>query len=204
MNERKALSTRLPAFLALLLSPAAVAATSVIATPDYAYCATEANDAMTIGRMAQVFHKDEAQLLKNPRLPERIQSLVRRFFVASRQPGFENYAQFASEVFSECAKARALPIEINAKKAFVCLTRVDIPYFYSLERQAGAAPEAATAKLEAEMAGWHYPDGLIRALAKPSYHLQSVQEQNDLQLFIFNSCYLPTAEVDAFYGANPP
>lgn len=175
-------------------------AASVLEDPGYLECAVDANDTMTIGRMAMVFGQDRATLLGTPQLPERLQHLAKRFYDALDKGEVETYAHFAATSFVACAHGKSLQIELDAGKALLCLTRVDIPFFFGLEKRSGASQEDATGRVQSALRAWGYPDGLVSFLAAPSYKVANVEQLNQLQLLVFNSCYLPEDEVRGFYG----
>lgn len=185
--------------LFLLLCPLGKAA-SIIQNPGYVECVVDANDTMTIGRMAMLFGQDRAALLRTPDLPKRLQVLANRFYDALDKGEVPTYAHFAAAGFVSCARGKKLGIELDDGKALLCLARVDIPYFFGLEKRSGAAIDAATARVQDALRAWAYPEGLIGFLATPSYKVASVEQLNELQLLVFNSCYLPEDEVRGFYG----
>lgn len=188
-----------------LVTGAGLAGAAEVPTLDqagYHYCTHEANDAMALGRMAQVFKQTQADLESDPYLPPHIRPLVPVFFQAQTAGQAPTYAHFALRHFQKCLQAQKVKLSLKPDHAFSCLTRVDIPYFYFLAHSEGVAQDVATARLEQGLSQWAYPPGLIRLLAEPAWQALTMVEMNRLQLFVFNSCLLPAAEVRRFYGGQ--
>lgn len=181
---------------------AGAAEVPLLESAGYTYCVNEGNDAMALGRMVAVFHRGQAELEADPKLPAYIRSMAADYFRIQAAGEAPSYAHFALRRFQACLQTQQVPLAAPPDLTFACLTRVDIPYFYFLERGAGTTREAAVAKLEKGLAGWGYPPGLIRALAEPAWLAGSMADVNQFQLFIFNSCLLPPEEVRRFYGAQ--
>lgn len=190
----------------MVLAAWAVAAGAVeVPTLDnagYHYCSHEANDAMALGRMVQVYQQTQADLESDPYLPPHIRPLVPEFFRANAAGEADTYAHFGQRHFLKCLQAQKVRLAVKPEQVLACLTRVDIPYFFFLAHSDGVPLDEATARLEQGLARWGYPPGLIRALAEPSWQALTVVDMNRLQLFVFNSCLLPAAEVRRFYGAQ--
>lgn len=175
----------------------------VIEHAGYTFCANEANDAMALGRMVMVFNRSRDQVSNDPSLPPYIRGMAADFFRAVDAGEVPTYAHFATTRFLQCLQTQRVPAEVPEGRAFACLTRVDIPYFYSVLRRGGEPREAAVAKLQQALAGWQYPEGLIQVLAEPSYRALKGDEVRQLQVFLLSSCLLPPEQVAHYYGAPP-
>lgn len=192
------------AFAAEPVKTPAPAAVPVIEHAGYSFCANEANDAMALGRMVMVFKRSREQITADPALPPYVRSMAADLFRDIDEGGLPTYAHFATRRFLGCLESQQVPFRPDEEQAFACLTRVDIPYFYSLLKQQGQSREAAISKLQQALAGWRYPEALIPLLAEPSWQARDLKEVRGIQLFLMSSCLLPAAEVAAFYGAPLP
>lgn len=175
----------------------------VIEHAGYTFCANEANDAMSLGRMVMVFNRSREQVNADPSLPPYVRGMAADLFRGMDAGEFPTYAHFASRRFMACLETQKVPLEATENRAFACVTRVDIPYFFSVLKRAGESREAAIPKLQKALAGWRFPEGLVGVLAEPSWRARNMEEIRNLQLFLMSSCLLPPEEVAHFYGAPP-
>lgn len=175
----------------------------VIEHAGYTFCANEANDAMSLGRMVMVFNRSREQVSADPSLPPYVRGMAADLFRGMDAGEFPTYAHFASRRFMACLETQKVPLEATENRAFACVTRVDIPYFFSVLKRAGESREAAIPKLQKALAGWRFPEGLVGVLAEPSWRARNMEEIRNLQLFLMSSCLLPPEEVAHFYGAPP-
>ena len=186
-----------------LLGAGGARAESVLENAGYTFCVNDANDAMSLGRMVMVFSRSQAELEADPKLPPYIRTMAGALFQAIKAGQAPSYVHFARQRLANCLAEQKLALEVSPDQVSVCLTRVDIPYFFFLERGSGTTLEAAIPKLESGLAGWRYPEGLIRVLAEPSWRARNLADIAAFQIVIFNSCLLPPDEVSRFYGTTP-
>lgn len=184
---------------------AAPAATiPVIEHAGYTFCANEANDAMSLGRLVMVFKRTREQVGNDPSLPPYIRGMAADLFQSIDAGKAPTYAHFAAARFRQCLATQQVPLEVGEGAAFACVTRLDIPYYFRLMARAGESRETAVAKLQQALAGWQYPDGLIAVMAEPAFKARSGEEVRQLQVFLLSSCLLPPEQVARFYGAPAP
>lgn len=175
----------------------------VIEHAGYTFCANEANDAMSLGRMVMVFNRNREQINADPSLPPYVRGMAADLFRGLDAGEYPTYAHFASRRFQGCLETQKVPFQASEGRIFACVTRVDIPYFYSVLKRGGDSRETAVPKLQKALAGWRFPEGLIAVLAEPSWKARNMEDIRNLQLFLMSSCLLPPEEVAHFYGAPP-
>lgn len=170
----------------------------------YLLCANEANDAMTLGRMLRMFPGSREAIAADPQLPPYLRAMAGDLFRAVDSGEAPTYAHFARSRFATCLQQQEVPLPAGDTQMLVCLTRLDIPYFFYARRLAGESIETALPRVKAELAGWEYPEGLVEALAGPSMSIEAPEQVRVLQFFLLNSCLFPAGEVGAYYGFDWP
>lgn len=187
------------------VAPAAEAEVPVIENAGYAFCVGEANDAMTIGRLATVFKRSRAQIDADPVIPPYLRGIAADFFRDQAEGRASSYVHFGLHRFRDCLTVQKVRLDVDDFRLFACLTRMDIPYFFLVLKRAGEPFATATPKVEGALAGWQYPAGLVAMLAEPAWGLQSDRDTRDMQAFLLSSCLLPPEQVSNYYGiALPP
>lgn len=176
----------------------------VIENAGYGLCVSEANYAMTLGRMVMVFKRPRAEVEDDPNLPPYLRDMAADFFQDQAAGRAKTYVHFAMRRFQDCLAAQKVRIEADSMQTFACLARMDIPYFFFVLQRMGETKEAATARIESSLAAWHYPDGLVGLVAEPAWGLRDEDELKTMQAFLFNSCLLPPEQVSHYYGVTPP
>ncbi|MCC2639240.1 MAG: hypothetical protein K0Q68_2959 [Moraxellaceae bacterium] len=172
----------------------------VIENAGYALCAREAKDASTVGRLILVFKETRAQIEASPDISPFARRLANDFFRAQEAGKFPSYIHFAQDRFKSCLRDQKVNLEVTDLQMFVCLTRIDIPFYFYMMKQAGVPVPEAVAKVEQGLQGWHYPPGLVAKLAEPAMAARDINDVEKLQFFLLNTCLLPAAEVRGYYG----
>lgn len=186
------------------VATAAEAEVPVIESAGYAFCVNEANDAMTVGRLATVFRRSRAQIDADPATQPYLRGIAADFFRDQAEGRASSYVHFGLHRFRDCLNVQKVRLEVNDFKLFACLTRMDIPYFFQVFKRAGEPFATAAPKVEGALAGWQYPAGLVAMLAEPAWELERDRDIRDMQAFLFSSCLLPPEQVSHYYGISPP
>lgn len=176
----------------------------VIENAGYSFCAGEASDALAVGRLVMVFNRSRADIDGDATMPPYFRGLAADFFqdqAAGRAP---TYAHFALHRFRDCLRTQKVPLDVSDTEAFVCLTRLDIPYFFFVFRRSGESLASATARVKAGLANWHFPEGMVEVTAEAAWGLRDERELRDMQTFLLSSCLLPAEQVSNYYGISPP
>lgn len=176
----------------------------LIENAGYGYCVSEANYAMSLGRMVTVFKRPQAEVEQDPNLPPYMRDLAAEYFQDLASGRAKTYVHFALRRFQECLASQKLKVEADDLQTFACLARMDIPYFFFVFQRMGESKANAIARIESSLQAWHYPDGLVAVVADPAWGLQSEDELKAMQAFLFNSCLLPPEQVSHYYGVSPP
>lgn len=176
----------------------------VIEHAGYGFCAGEASDALAVGRLVMVFNRSRADIEGDNSMPPYFRGLAADFFqdqAAGRAP---TYAHFALHRFRDCLRVQKVPLEVGDTEAFVCLTRLDIPYFFFVLKRSGESLASTTARVKAGLANWHFPEGMVEVTAEAAWGLRDERELRDMQTFLLSSCLLPAEQVSHYYGISPP